>query len=145
MEEPWPIGAHLVSPRRGYVHHGIYAGGGRVIHYSGFSCGWRSGPVEEVTLKGFSGGHTIAVQDHAGACFSGTACVERARMRIGEDRFSLWTNNCEHFCSWCLYDASRSAQTEAILAPLRIVWYVLGRLRKGPRASRATRSSREFC
>jgi len=126
----WPIGAHLVSPRRGYIHHGIYTGGGRVIHYSGFSRGWRRGPVEEVTLEAFSSGRPIAVRDNAGACFTGAACVERARMRLGENRFSLWTNNCEHFCSWCLYDASRSAQTEAMRARLRVVRVVLGRLRR---------------
>jgi hypothetical protein len=30
-----PIGAHIVTPRRGYTHHGIYAGEGRVVQYGG--------------------------------------------------------------------------------------------------------------
>ena len=30
-EEP-PIGAHLVTPRRRYCHHGIYVGDGMVVH-----------------------------------------------------------------------------------------------------------------
>lgn len=29
-----PLGAHLVSPRKRYRHHGIYVGNGRVIHYA---------------------------------------------------------------------------------------------------------------
>ena len=31
-EEP-PLGAHLVTRRVGFTHHGIYAGDGKVIHY----------------------------------------------------------------------------------------------------------------
>lgn len=42
-----PPGAHLTTPRRGYVHHGIYAGDGRVVHYAGFSRILRRGPVEK--------------------------------------------------------------------------------------------------
>ena len=33
-EEPQP-GSHLISPRRGYTHHGIYVGDGKVVHYAG--------------------------------------------------------------------------------------------------------------
>src|ERR1700693_2534039 len=32
--EPQP-GTHLVTPRHGYHHHGIYVGEGRVMHYGG--------------------------------------------------------------------------------------------------------------
>ena len=42
MSNQLPLGAHLVSPRWGYTHHGIYTGGGRVIHYAGLSEGWRT-------------------------------------------------------------------------------------------------------
>ncbi|MGS5788862.1 lecithin retinol acyltransferase family protein, partial [Acinetobacter baumannii] len=31
----YPLGAHLIVKHLGYSHHGIYAGRGRVIHYSG--------------------------------------------------------------------------------------------------------------
>jgi cell wall-associated NlpC family hydrolase len=33
----FPLGAHLIVKHFGYSHHGIYAGRGRVIHYSGFA------------------------------------------------------------------------------------------------------------
>ena len=33
-QEP-PLGSHLVTPRRGYLHHGIYVGARKVVHYSG--------------------------------------------------------------------------------------------------------------
>src|ERR1700683_2361314 len=51
-----PPGAHMVTPRRGYTHHGIYVGGGRVVQYGGLSWGLRRGPVEEVPLSQFSQG-----------------------------------------------------------------------------------------
>jgi hypothetical protein len=40
-----PLGSHLVTPRRGYLHHGIYIGGCKVVHYSGPAHGLRGGPV----------------------------------------------------------------------------------------------------
>jgi hypothetical protein len=54
-----PLGAYLVTPRRGYLHHGIYVGGSRVVHYCGLAHGLRGGPVEEVPLARFaSNGHS---------------------------------------------------------------------------------------
>jgi hypothetical protein len=61
---PLVPGAHLVSPRRGYTHHGIYVGGGRVVQYGGLVQGLRRGSVEEsassnsptVTRYGFATG-----------------------------------------------------------------------------------------
>jgi hypothetical protein len=35
-QEP-PLGSHLVTPRRGYLHHGIYVGARKVVHYSGLA------------------------------------------------------------------------------------------------------------
>jgi len=36
--------------------------------------------------------------------------------------YRLLTNNCEHFCNWCLSGVSRSAQVEGRLQlPLRII------------------------
>lgn len=48
-----PLGAHLTTSRRGYTHHGMYVGRGRVVHYSGLSGFWQGGPVEEVSLSRF--------------------------------------------------------------------------------------------
>ena len=36
-----PLGSHVVTSRRGYTHHGIFVGDGRVVHYAGLSRGWR--------------------------------------------------------------------------------------------------------
>jgi hypothetical protein len=119
MHEDLPPGAHLTTRRRGYVHHGLYAGRGRVIHYAGFGRWFRRGPVEEVTLEQFARGRGWQVRTWAAPAFAGQAAVERARGRLGEGRYSLWSNNCEHFVEWCLGGMPRSAQVDALTARVR--------------------------
>jgi hypothetical protein len=45
--------------------------------------------------------------------FDAREVVRRARSRLGEDRYRLLTNNCEHFCEWCPQGERRSYQIEA--------------------------------
>jgi len=54
-EEP-QLGAHLLTLRFGFTHHGIYVGEGKVIHYGPISRRVLSGPVAEVPLVCFSSG-----------------------------------------------------------------------------------------
>lgn len=102
-----PLAAHLVSPRRfralTFTHHGIYIGEGRVIHYSGFSEEMASGPVAETTLYDFSFGEPIHVLNYPDGAvrYSPEEIIERARSRMGEDKYDLIRNNCEHFVEWC--------------------------------------------
>ncbi|HTH73322.1 MAG TPA: lecithin retinol acyltransferase family protein [Trinickia sp.] len=103
-------GAHLVSDRDGYTHHGIYVGDGLVIHYGGFHQSSARRPVEYVALRRFSAGRSVRVQVEPDAMYRGTEAVERAKSRLGEDRYRLLTNNCEHFCTWCVRGAGRSEQ-----------------------------------
>ena len=107
-----PLGAHLVTPRRGYTHHGIHVGQGRVVQYRGLARGLRMGPVEEVSLAQFAHGYALRVRAEASPCFDGAEVVRRARCRIGENRYHLLTNNCEHFCEWCLRAEPRSYQVD---------------------------------
>ncbi|QEZ46671.1 lecithin retinol acyltransferase family protein [Cupriavidus oxalaticus] len=110
-----PLGAHLTTSRLGYVHHGIYAGNGEVVHYVGFKGFMRRGPVEKTTLAGFAGGYGFRIEPVPQARYLKAEVVRRAASRLGEDDYRLLTNNCEHFCSWCLYGESRSTQVEALL------------------------------
>jgi hypothetical protein len=113
-DEP-ALGAHLITRRHGYEHHGIYAGSGMVIHYAGFVKSVHCGPIEEVPLEQFADGHSVAVRPCPFPKYSGTETVLRARSRLGEKRYRLLTNNCEHFCTWCLVGESRSEQVHACL------------------------------
>ena len=116
-----PIGAHLITRRRGYTHHGIHVGGNKVVHYAGLSRSFLRGPVEEVSLARFAGGREVFVRPRAAGKFRPDEVVARARSRLGEDRYRLTTNNCEHFCEWCLSGKSRSEQVEQHLGRLREV------------------------
>jgi Lecithin retinol acyltransferase len=111
-----PVAAHIVTPRRRYTHHGIYVGDGRVVHYGGVLWGLRRGPVEEVSLRQFSQGHPIAHREKGLSRFEKDEVVRRARRRLGEDRYNVFTNNCEHFSEWCVQGEHRSYQVDAGLA-----------------------------
>lgn len=110
-----PLGAHLISEREGYSHHGIYAGNGMVIHYGGFHRSWKRRPVEYIPLHDFAAGRGVEIRSEPNAAYTGMDAVERARSRIGEDRYRLLTNNCEHFCTWCVLGVGRSRQVRQCL------------------------------
>ena len=111
------LGSHVVTPRRGYLHHGIYVGSGNIVHYAGLAPGLHRGPVEETSLARFARGRAVWVRSDAPPTFSRREVIHRARSRVGEDRYRLLTNNCEHFCEWCLHGEHRSYQVEAWVAP----------------------------
>ncbi|MEJ1963139.1 MAG: lecithin retinol acyltransferase family protein [Gammaproteobacteria bacterium] len=120
------MGSHVVTPRRGYLHHGIYVGDGKVVHYSGLAHGLRRGPVEEVSLADFARGWPIRVRPGATPAFNHREIVRRARSRVGESSYRIFTNNCEHFCEWCVRGEPRSFQLEAWLAqPVRMLFTVM--------------------
>jgi hypothetical protein len=50
------------TPRRGRLHHGIYAGARKVDHYSGLAHGLRRGPVAEVPFAHFACGRRVWVR-----------------------------------------------------------------------------------
>ena len=116
-EEP-ALASHLVTARALYSHHGIYVGNRRVIHYAGPSHGLCRGPVEDVSLEYFAHGRGIRVR-HDRPRFDRREVVARARSRLGERSYRILTNNCEHFCEWCLNGASRSTQVERLLSGAR--------------------------
>src|SRR4051812_28762840 len=102
MDRNIPLGAHLVSPRKWYSHHGVYIGNGRVVHYAGFSHPFHSGPIEETSLEAFARDYGFSVEPHAAPAFCPEEIVRRAKTRIGENRYAVFFNNCEHFSHWCV-------------------------------------------
>jgi hypothetical protein len=123
-----PLAAHVLTARTGYTHHGIYVGDGRVVHYRGLSRHLRAGPVEEVSLAEFAQGHPVRVRPHADPRFDRQDVIERARSRLGENAYRLLSNNCEHFCEWCVLGRSRSRQIEALCSAPRRALHGLLRL-----------------
>jgi len=113
IEVPF-VGEHLISPRNGYVHHGIGDEQGGVLHYSGFSEGSNSAPVIRGSFHDFSQGHKIVVQPHKNRKYSLLESVKRAEQRLGESNYDLPSNNCEHFVNWCIDDKVKSKQVEKV-------------------------------
>ena len=128
-EEP-PLGAHLVTPRFAYAHHGVYVGGGAVVHYAAFAKHWRRGPVEETSLLRFAQGHAVWIRPGRSNRLQSAEIVRRARSRLGEDCYSFFTNNCEHLSEWCVNGEHRSPQVESLLIRLRRVSRALSELRR---------------
>jgi hypothetical protein len=106
-----PSPGDILSVNRGpYKHYGIYAGDGKVIHYTtpkgdfGFDIS-----VRETTLDKFiAGGKCRIVEIKQG--FSPEETLERARSRIGEEKYNLLFNNCEHFVYECKTGKKKSNQ-----------------------------------
>ena len=117
--EHFPLGAHIVTPRRWYTHHGIYVGAGQVVHYDGLSLSLRRGRVVKVPLAEFAQGQPVRIYDEANVAYCGIEVVARALSRLGEDAYDVLRNNCEHFCSWCLAGTARSPQVERLLSNSR--------------------------
>jgi len=114
-------GTNLIVRRRAYFHHGIYVGNGRVIHYAGWFTGIR-GLVAEVSLEEFTEGRPYHIGRMPPDRRTGEGVVRRAFSRLGERRYHLLRNNCEHFCNWCQLGECRSEQVEALMKPA--LWFV---------------------
>ena len=67
-------------------------------------------------LQDFSLGQPIATVSYPpGICSPPGVTLARALGRLGEQRYNLIFNNCEHFAHWCKTGRHRSAQVEGWL------------------------------
>jgi hypothetical protein len=109
-------GDHLVSPRLGYEHHGLYVGFDQVIHYSGFSEAFDKGSIEITTLEEFTQGNSCRIMNHLVCIYDAEERVERAFSKLGEDSYNMIFNNCEHFVNWCFNGLKTSSQVNRAVA-----------------------------
>ncbi|HWL23317.1 MAG TPA: lecithin retinol acyltransferase family protein [Ureibacillus sp.] len=85
---------HLKVNRPFYSHHALSLGDGQVIHYS-------EGIVHIQTIEEFAKGAIIfKVDTHRTR--NKDEVIQRAYSRLGENRYNLIFNNCEHFVRWCM-------------------------------------------
>ncbi|WP_409290116.1 lecithin retinol acyltransferase family protein [Pseudomonas sp. KCJK8927] len=109
-----PVGSHLISPRSFYIHHGVYLGRGFIIHYPGWRNYSSSGPIEITDVIGFAQGEPVLRLTHSDS-YSSSLIVERAMSRVGENSYNILTNNCEHFCNWCINGTNSCSQIIPLL------------------------------
>jgi hypothetical protein len=92
-----------------------------------------------VTLTAFAQGKPVAIACRSGQALKAQDILARARSRLGENRYHLLTNNCEHFAEWSRYGESRSAQVERwIGAPASVLHFLGSLLRRGDSAFKLT-------
>ncbi len=98
-----------------YEHHGIDCGDGTVIHY-------RKGTdtIERNNIEVFSDGRRIYTR-HYPTSFTPDVVVRRAMSRLGEQKYNLLFNNCEHFATWCKTGVSYSKQVNDFLPIIRAI------------------------
>jgi len=133
------IGDHIFVDRsvlgvKLYEHHGIYVGDDKVVHYNGLARGIvlekscfeeilsnvvpldkrNIAKVEMTSLEEFASGDVLQVKKHADAPFSGQEVALRAKERIGEQKYNLIINNCEHFCNECVFGEHVSEQVQNV-------------------------------
>lgn len=88
-----------------YEHHGIDCGDGTVIHY-----GKRpTAAVRRTSSEAFARGGRVYIKRQPTA-FIPDIVIERAESRLGEQRYDLFFNNCEHFANWCKTGRSECLQ-----------------------------------
>ena len=89
-----------------YEHHGIDCGDGTVIHY-------RKGTdtIERTSKKDFTDGRIVYAKRYP-LCYIADTVIQRAESRLGEKKYNIIFNNCEHFATWCITGVSHSQQVK---------------------------------
>src|SRR5580692_1240819 len=77
------------------IFEGPGAGASGQRLYAGLSRGLRRGPVQEISLSRFAAGNRVSVRSDLAPKFEGREVARRARSRIGEANYRLFTNSCE--------------------------------------------------
>lgn len=113
-------GDHIYVDRGVYTHHGVDMGGGCAIHFAAAD-GTKAGAVIGwTTVKDFAGGDTLHIRAY-GTRFDADETTRRARSMLGKSGYDLFSNNCEHFVTWCIAGEHSSAQVEAALSGAGLV------------------------
>jgi Lecithin retinol acyltransferase len=88
-----------------YEHHGIDCGDGTVIHYAKLDVA----QVSRTSWGKFAAGNPVYVKNPPTSYITDVV-MQRAESRLGERQYSLLSNNCEHFATWCKTGRNESAQ-----------------------------------
>ena len=110
-------GDHIRIARSFYTHHGIYMGDDGVIHFTGDLKNRRGAKIRRTSLSRFLGGQPkrdLEIVQY-GKCHSRKRVVKRAERRLGEDGYSVFGNNCEHFARWCVTGRHESRQVARVV------------------------------
>lgn len=108
-------GDHIRVRRKAYTHHGVEVDDGMVIHFTGTPGSKRGAAIRREPLSTFAAGGKVETVAYA-ARLDVDETVRRAESRLGQSGYNLYGNNCEHFARWCVTDAHKSRQVNAVNA-----------------------------
>jgi hypothetical protein len=116
-------GDHIKVRRMGglYRHHGIDAGDGTVIHFSGEPFRTGEAMVCRVSMEEFLQGEAPVVVEYGDDCLPADEAIETALAHLGAEGYDLWLNNCEHFICYCKTGSRKSAQIERVARTVNTV------------------------
>lgn len=98
-----------------YQHHGIDIGDGHIIHYRK-----PSEIIEKTPFETFSRGNKVYIRQYPrGFSFIPELVLERAFSRLGEQKYNLLFNNCEHFATWCKTGINESKQVQDFIPTIK--------------------------
>ncbi|QIK66283.1 lecithin retinol acyltransferase family protein [Nocardioides sp. HDW12B] len=101
---------HIYVSRGPYTHHGIDAGDGTVIHFTGEPGAAKiNASIARTSMVDFLKGGDLKTRRY-GARDDVDTTMARAEGRLGETGYHLVINNCEHFATWCCTGRSSSEQ-----------------------------------
>ncbi|OKH39690.1 NC domain-containing protein [[Phormidium ambiguum] IAM M-71] len=106
---------HFVNIKGVYEHHGIDCGDGTAIHYRK-----PSETIERTSLETLAQGSIIYVKRYQ-TSFIPDVVIHRAETRLGERKYNLLFNNCEHFATWCKTGINYSQQVVNFIPMLRYI------------------------
>jgi cell wall-associated NlpC family hydrolase len=108
-KEDLSLGDHIYVKRLLYSHHGIYAGDGKVIHYTGEEKEKKDPSVRETNIDGFLKGGKLKKRNHKRRLPS-SETLSLAKEHLSDKNYSLTLNNCEHFATYCATGKKKSNQ-----------------------------------
>ncbi|MCH9717050.1 MAG: lecithin retinol acyltransferase family protein [Gammaproteobacteria bacterium] len=104
-------GDHIVQPGAFEMgdleHHALYLGNGKVVHYDGdVTVGELSDLIDRSTDR-------LWVRHHPKR-LTQQKSTERCLARLGESKYDVFFNNCEHLINWCVLGQAISYQTGTV-------------------------------
>jgi len=103
-----------------YSHHGIYAGDGNVIHYTGAEKEKKDPLVKETDIEDFLKGGKLRRHDYKKRLLS-IETLSLARNHLSNNGYSLTLNNCEHFATYCATGKKKSKQVRKAVGGLIVI------------------------
>ena len=114
-KEDLSLGDHIYVKRLLYSHHGIYAGDGKVIHYTGEEKEKKDPSVRETDIDGFLKGGKLKKRNYKRRLPS-SETLSLANEHLSDKNYSLTLNNCEHFATYCATGKKKSNQVRKAAA-----------------------------